>query len=40
LNQVRSSLITNLVGTNTANAKLRPSGRVGLEWARLATEAQ
>jgi CRISPR-associated protein Csm1 len=40
LNQLRNSLITNLVGTNTANAKLRPSGRVGLEWARLATEMQ
>ena len=38
--QLRNSLITNLVGTNTANAKLRPSGRVGLEWARLATETQ
>ena len=40
LNQLRNSLITNLVGTNTATAKLRPSGRVGLEWARLATETQ
>lgn len=40
LSQLRNSLITNLVGTNTANAKLRPSGRVGLEWARLATETQ
>jgi CRISPR-associated protein Csm1 len=40
LSQLRNSLIGNLVGTNTANAKLRPSGRVGLEWARLATEAQ
>jgi CRISPR-associated protein Csm1 len=40
LTQLRNSLITNLVGTNTANAKLRPSGRVGLEWARLATETQ
>jgi CRISPR-associated protein Csm1 len=40
LNQLRSSVITNLIGTNTANAKLRPSGRVGLEWARLATENQ
>jgi len=40
LNQLRNSVVTNLVGTNTANAKLRPSGRVGLEWARLATENQ
>jgi CRISPR-associated protein Csm1 len=40
LSQLRNSLIGNLVGTNTANAKLRPSGRVGLEWARLATETQ
>jgi CRISPR-associated protein Csm1 len=40
LNQLRSSLITNLIGKKTANAKLRPSGRVGLEWARLATENQ
>jgi CRISPR-associated protein Csm1 len=34
---VRSSVITNLVGKSTANLKLRPSSRVGLEWARLAT---
>jgi CRISPR-associated protein Csm1 len=40
LNQLRNSLITNLIGTKTANAKLRPSGRVGLEWARLATDNQ
>jgi CRISPR-associated protein Csm1 len=38
LNQLRTSLITNLIGKKTANLKLRPSGRVGLEWARLATE--
>jgi CRISPR-associated protein Csm1 len=40
LNQLRNSLIASLIGTNTASAKLRPSGRVGLEWARLATENQ
>jgi len=34
---LRSSVITNLVGKSTANLKLRPSSRVGLEWARLAT---
>jgi CRISPR-associated protein Csm1 len=35
-NNLRSSVITNLVGKSTANLKLRPSSRVGLEWARLA----
>jgi CRISPR-associated protein Csm1 len=35
-NNLRSSLITNLIGKKTANLKLRPSGRVGLEWARMA----
>ena len=40
LNQLRSTLIANLIGKKTANAKLRPSGRVGLEWARLATESK
>jgi hypothetical protein len=33
---VRNAVITNLVGKKTAGLKLRPSGRVGLEWARLA----
>ena len=37
LSNLRSSVITNLVGKSTANLKLRPSSRVGLEWARLAT---
>lgn len=37
LANLRSSVITNLVGKSTANLKLRPSSRVGLEWARLAT---
>ncbi len=36
LNNVRTAVITNLVGKKTAGLKLRPSGRVGLEWARLA----
>jgi CRISPR-associated protein Csm1 len=40
LNALRNGLIAHLIGTKTANAKLRPSGRVGLEWARLATETQ
>jgi hypothetical protein len=28
------------VGKNPVNLKLRPSGRVALEWARLSTEGQ
>jgi CRISPR-associated protein Csm1 len=36
--KTRSSLIADLVGKNPANIKLRPSGRVALEWARLSTE--
>ncbi len=36
LNNVRNAVITNLVGKKTAGFNLRPSGRVGLEWARLA----
>ncbi|MFZ0593629.1 MAG: hypothetical protein WAM39_24430 [Bryobacteraceae bacterium] len=40
LSMLRNGLIAQLVGTKTANAKLRPSGRAGLEWARLATENQ
>ncbi|MFL6354037.1 MAG: Cas10/Cmr2 second palm domain-containing protein [Bryobacteraceae bacterium] len=36
LNNVRSAVIGNLVGKKTAGFKLRPSARVGLEWARLA----
>jgi CRISPR-associated protein Csm1 len=39
LNNVRSTVITNLVGKRTAGFKLRPSARVGLEWARLAAGA-
>jgi hypothetical protein len=33
---LRNSLIANLVGRKTAGFKLRPSARVGLEWARMA----
>jgi CRISPR-associated protein Csm1 len=36
LNNVRNAVVTNLVGKRTAGLKLRPSARVGLEWARLA----
>jgi CRISPR-associated protein Csm1 len=37
--KARTSLIADLVGKNPANIKLRPSGRVALEWARLSTES-
>jgi CRISPR-associated protein Csm1 len=40
LNNVRNAVITNLVGKRTAGLKLRPSARVGLEWARLAAGNQ
>ena len=36
--RARASLVTDLAGRNPANLKLRPSGRVALEWARLLTE--
>jgi CRISPR-associated protein Csm1 len=36
LNNVRNAVISNLIGKKTTGLKLRPSGRVGLEWARLA----
>jgi CRISPR-associated protein Csm1 len=36
--KARTSLIADLVGKNPANIKLRPSGRVALEWARLSTD--
>jgi CRISPR-associated protein Csm1 len=39
LNNVRNAVITNLVGKRTTGLKLRPSARVGLEWARLAAGA-
>ncbi len=36
--KARNSLVADLVGKNPANIKLRPAGRVALEWARLATD--
>ena len=36
--KARTALIADLVGKNPVNLKLRPSGRVALEWARLSTE--
>ena len=36
--KARTTLITDLVGKNPVHLKLRPSGRVALEWARLSTE--
>jgi len=36
--KARAGLIADLVGKNPAHLKLRPSGRVALEWARLSTE--
>lgn len=39
LSNLRSQIFTNLVGKSTANLKLRPSSRVGLEWARLAAKS-
>ncbi len=38
-NNLRNAVITNLIGKRTAGLKLRPSARVGLEWARLAAGA-
>ena len=38
--KARNSVIVDLVGKNPANVKLRPSGRVALEWARLSTEQE
>jgi CRISPR-associated protein Csm1 len=38
-NNLRNAVITNLIGKRTASLKLRPSARVGLEWARLAAGA-
>jgi CRISPR-associated protein Csm1 len=39
-NNMRNAAITNLVGKKAAGFKLRPSARVGLEWARLAAGDQ
>ena len=38
-NNLRNAVITNLIGKRAAGLKLRPSARVGLEWARLAAGA-
>jgi CRISPR-associated protein Csm1 len=38
--KARTGVITGFVGRNPANVKLRPSGRVALEWARLAAGEQ
>ncbi len=38
-NNLRNAVIVNLAGRRTAGLKLRPSARVGLEWARLAASA-
>jgi CRISPR-associated protein Csm1 len=37
VNNVRNAVINSLTSKRTSAVKLRPSGRVGLEWARLAT---
>lgn len=39
LQRLRSRLLTELVGKNAAQARLRPAGRVALQWAKLLTEA-
>jgi CRISPR-associated protein Csm1 len=36
--KARNGLVADLVGRNPAHLKLRPAGRVALEWARLSTE--
>ncbi len=38
--KLRRNVVADLVGRNPNNVKLRPSGRVALEWARLATETK
>ena len=39
LQRLRSRLLTDLIGKNAAQARLRPAGRVALEWAKLLSEA-
>ncbi|HZS54013.1 MAG TPA: hypothetical protein VFA65_06400 [Bryobacteraceae bacterium] len=39
INNLRSAVIAGLIGRRAAGLKLRPSARVGLEWARLAAGA-
>ena len=36
--KLRTAIVADLIGKNPSNVKLRPSGRVALEWARLFTE--
>jgi CRISPR-associated protein Csm1 len=38
LQKLRASLVTDLVGKSAAQWRLRPSGRVAMEWARMQTE--
>jgi CRISPR-associated protein Csm1 len=38
--KARTTVVANLAGKNPAHVKLRPSGRVALEWARLSIEDQ
>ncbi len=38
--KARAALIADLIGKNPAHVKLRPSGRVALEWARLSIQDQ
>ena len=38
MERLRSSLIVDLVGKNASQVKLRPAGRIALEWARLWTD--
>ena len=38
MQKARTGVITDLAGRNPANVKLRPGGRVALEWARLSVE--
>jgi len=37
--QARTALIAELIGRSAVTVKLRPAGRVALEWARLSAEA-
>jgi CRISPR-associated protein Csm1 len=37
--KLRSRLIVDLIGRDAAQARLRPAGRIALEWAKLLTEA-
>jgi CRISPR-associated protein Csm1 len=37
--KARTSLIADLIGRSAVTVKLRPAGRVALEWARLSAEA-